>query len=80
VTRIAAENFGRWWRARVIVEADPARIAQQVEVGERKIERRDHRAEREGEEADQPGQQEQIAGSPRPPQVETAASRSAVST
>ena len=47
--------------AHVVGGADPARVAQQVEIRERQIERDQRRSQRQPEEADQPGRQKQIA-------------------
>ena len=49
-------------RVGVVAEPGPARRGQQVVVGEGEIERGERRPERQAEEADQPGQQEEVAG------------------
>ena len=46
----------------VVLQPRPARRRQQVVVGEGEVERGERRAERQPEEADQPGRQEQVAG------------------
>ena len=54
--------------ADVVRGADPARIAQEIEVREREVERHQGRPERQAEEADEPGQEKEIAVEARAPE------------
>ena len=46
----------------VVLQPDPLRRLDQAVVGERQVQRGEHRPDRDQHQADQPGQQEQVAG------------------